>query len=86
MARPKRGTKGHLEAIKKWKETMLNKYGSQQALHEAMQIRGAKGGRQSNTGGFASDKRGADGLTGRERAAIAGAKGGSISRRGKKEQ
>jgi len=33
--------------------------------------------------GFASEKVGADGLTGKERAAIAGAKGGSISKRTK---
>lgn len=44
---------------------------------------GAKGGRKGKTGGFASDKKGADGLTGRERARMAGAKGGRISRRTK---
>lgn len=44
---------------------------------------GARGGRVSSTGGFASEKKGEDGLTGPERAKIAGAKGGSISRRGK---
>lgn len=44
---------------------------------------GAKGGRKSKTGGFASDKAGADGLTGRERARLAGSKGGRISRRTK---
>lgn len=44
---------------------------------------GAKGGRKGKTGGFASDKKGADGLSGRERARIAGAKGGRISRRPK---
>lgn len=44
---------------------------------------GRIGGRNGNTGGFASDKVGKDGLTGRERSAIAGAKGGSISRRGR---
>ena len=41
---------------------------------------GRLGGKASNTGGFASDVRGTDGLTGRERAKLAGAKGGSISR------
>ena len=45
---------------------------------------GSKGGKLGNTGGFASDKVGADGLTGQERASKAGAKGGVISRRGKK--
>ena len=43
---------------------------------------GKKGGESGNTGGFASDKVGADGLTGYQRAKIAGAKGGRISRRG----
>ena len=45
---------------------------------------GAEGGRLGTTGGFASDKVGSDGLTGRQRAAKAGACGGRISRRGKK--
>ena len=44
---------------------------------------GQKGGRVTGkASGFASDKVGADGLTGLERARIAGKKGGSISRRG----
>lgn len=44
---------------------------------------GRKGGRAGTTGGFASEKIGADGLTGFERAVIAGRKGGHLSRRGK---
>lgn len=44
---------------------------------------GAKGGKRGKTGGFASNKVGADGLTGRERARLAGAKGGEISKRTK---
>lgn len=49
---------------------------------------GRKGGSNSKNGGFASSKIGKDGLTGSERARIAGMKGGKISRRGKakKEQ
>jgi hypothetical protein len=43
---------------------------------------GAKGGKKSKTGGFASEKVDANGLTGRERAKLAGGKGGTISRRG----
>jgi len=43
---------------------------------------GAMGGRNSVTGGFASDKVGKDGLTGPERAKIAGQKGGKLSKRG----
>lgn len=43
---------------------------------------GGKGGRNGTTGGFASNKVGEDGLTGRQRAVLAGAIGGHISRRG----
>lgn len=46
---------------------------------------GKKGGQASKRGGFASDKVGKDGLTGRERARIAGYRGGRISRRTKKD-
>lgn len=42
---------------------------------------GALGGKRGRTGGFASGKIGPDGLTGRQRAAIAGSVGGTISRR-----
>ena len=42
---------------------------------------GRMGGKKSRTGGFASNKIGRDGLTGAERAKIAGAKGGHISKR-----
>lgn len=42
---------------------------------------GAKGGRNGNTGGFASTEIGADGLTGRERAKVAGVLGGRMSSR-----
>lgn len=37
---------------------------------------GGIGGKKSKNGGFSTDKVGADGLTGPERARIAGAKGG----------
>lgn len=42
---------------------------------------GRKGGKKSRTGGFASNKIGKDGLTGLERAKLAGQKGGLKSRR-----
>lgn len=42
---------------------------------------GAIGGRKGHTGGFASQKIGADGLTGKQRARIAGKRGGQISRK-----
>lgn len=45
---------------------------------------GRIGGKNGRTGGFASKLMGADGLTGRERAILAGYRGGVISRRGKK--
>lgn len=44
---------------------------------------GAMGGVISRTGGFGSYKVGSDGLTGVERARLAGSKGGSVSKRGK---
>lgn len=44
---------------------------------------GRIGGMNGHSGGFASESVGKDGLTGHERARIAGAKGGRISKRGK---
>lgn len=43
---------------------------------------GRKGGSNGHTGGFATETVGKDGLTGPQRAAIAGRKGGLKSRRG----
>lgn len=45
---------------------------------------GGEGGKKGKTGGFASDKIGPDGLTGRQRASEVGAVGGRKSRRGKR--
>lgn len=45
---------------------------------------GSIGGKRGTTGGFGSKYPGSDGLTGQERARIAGARGGTISRRNKK--
>lgn len=42
---------------------------------------GAMGGKLGKTGGFASPDVGADGLTGRQRARIAGVRGGRKSKR-----
>lgn len=47
---------------------------------------GKKGGASSNTGGFASDVIGKDGLTGRERASRAGRIGGLKSKRNRKKE
>ena len=44
---------------------------------------GRIGGANGHSGGFASETVGADGLTGHQRAVIAGAKGGRISKRGR---
>lgn len=80
MARPKAGTKEGEVASERWRQTMLKKHGAD-GVHKKMQEIGARGGRNSHNGGYASEKVGADGLTGRERARVAGAKGGRISRR-----
>jgi hypothetical protein len=70
------GTKiGGLQAA----ETNKQKYGT-----DFYAKIGAIGGKLGRTGGFANDSFvGADGLTGRERARIAGSKGGKISKRTK---
>lgn len=47
---------------------------------------GRQGGLVGTTGGFASTVKGRDGLTGQERARIAGRKGGLKSKRGKKNK
>ena len=83
MARPKKGTKKGNIAAAKWRATMEEKHGGPEGLHKRMQELGTSGGCASKSGGFASDKIGADGLTGRQRAHIAGRKGGLISKRGK---
>lgn len=72
MARPKKGAKGCEEANRKWRETMLKRYGGKEALHKQMQSIGRAGGLNGHTGGLYGDP---------ERARIIGAKGGSISKR-----
>lgn len=81
MARPKKGTPAGDLATERWRETMKERYGNPS---EYMKTVGAKGGRNSNNGGFASEKVGSDGLTGQQRAKLVGVVGGRISRRGKK--
>ena len=46
---------------------------------------GSRGGSRGTTGGFASDVIGDDGLTGRQRASVAGYKGGVKSKRRSKK-
>ena len=56
--------------------TIYAKYGK-----DYFRKQGAKGGRVGRTGGFASSHVGPDGLTGPERAMVAGSRGGQVSRR-----
>lgn len=61
--------------------TNKKKYGTDFYAHI-----GKIGGHNGRSGGFASQVRGDDGMTGRERAAIVGKLGGTISRKPKKGQ
>lgn len=64
----------------KAQETMKKKYGKD-GYHDFFRMIGSIGGQNGHSGGFASTVTGKDGLTGRERARIAGSKGGKISTR-----
>ena len=66
------------EGGRKTAQTIKEKWGS-----DFYREIGRKGGKNGHTGGFASDVVGRDGLTGKERARIAGKKGGTISKRKK---
>lgn len=65
---------------RKAQQTLLKKFGSKEAVHEYYQSIGRMGGKKSKGTGFALDQVGSDGLTGRQRARIAGRKGGQVSR------
>ena len=67
----------------KTEAAFIKKFGSYEAYIKWRQDCGRKGGKRGCTGGFASEKVGADGLTGHERAKICGVKGGRISKRRK---
>lgn len=67
---------GTIEGGRKAAELNKKKYGE-----DFYKNIGALGGKQGVTGGFASDKVGKDGLTGRERASKVGMLGGKKSRR-----
>lgn len=69
---------GTIEGGKKAAETNKERHGA--GFYAEI---GSIGGRNGHTGGFASENIGRDGLTGSERARLAGAKGGRKSRRGK---
>lgn len=68
---------GTVEGGRKAAATNKKKYGKQFYANI-----GRKGGKNGHTGGFNSEKVGKDGLTGPERAKLAGAKGGKLSKRG----
>ena len=71
MVQTKAGGKKTAQTIKeKWGEDFYREIGR-------------KGGKNGHTGGFASNVIGRDGLTGYQRARIAGKKGGTISKRKK---
>ena len=79
--RLKRGTPSGDRAAEKWHATMLDRLGSEEAIREHYREIGRKGGKAGHTGGFASFVVGSDGMTGWQRARIAGARGGKRSRR-----
>lgn len=75
MTRMKRTEPGHAEAVAKWWQTMIAKYGSEEKLHEQMIRQGRKGGANGHNGGFSGRP---------DMARKAGKKGGRVSRRGYK--
>ena len=70
---------GSLEGGRKAAITNKKKYGK--SFYSEI---GKKGGKLGTTGGFASNKVGADGLTGRQRASTAGTVGSRKGRRGRR--
>lgn len=72
---------GTKQGGKKTAQTNLARYGK-----DFYSKIGKKGGASGNTGGFASDVIGKDGLTGRERASRAGRIGGLKSKRNRKKE
>lgn len=64
------------KSARRTRDTIVRKYG--RGFYQKI---GQQGGEESVNGGFASRKRGKDGLKGRQRAKVAGAKGGRANRR-----
>ena len=64
--------------------TMTKRHGSYEAFCEDMRKKASKGGRKGRSGGYASEKVDANGMTGRDRARYWGVVGGRISKRTKK--
>ena len=67
---------GNIQGGLKAKKTNMERHGA--SFYKDI---GAKGGRASRTGGFASQVVGKDGMTGKERDMKVGSIGGKISRR-----
>lgn len=67
---------GTIEGARKTRAKVVAKFGE-----DFWKNIGSKGGKNGKTGGFASDVVGKDGLTGRQRARIAGQIGGTKSKR-----
>ena len=76
---------GTSQGYVKTRAKLVDKLGSEEAYMAWKRSSASKGGKNGNTGGYASDVVGKDGLTGLERAVIAGRKGGTISRRKSKK-
>lgn len=72
------------EGALKARISLIERYGSEEALRQHYSEIGGIGGARSKSGGFASTAIGDDGLTGPQRASRAGALGGAKSRRTKK--
>lgn len=73
--------KGTKAGGQRTKETNLRKHGSD--FYKRIGASGGRAGRgEDYKGGFACDEKGPDGLTGKQRARIAGKKGGQRSKRG----
>ena len=68
---------GTKEGARKAKETIKQRHGA-----DFFARIGEIGGHNGHTGGFASEVVGKDGLTGRQRAKVAGSIGGAKSKRG----
>lgn len=75
MVRQRRGEPGHEQAAEKCHQTLLAKYGSEEAVHQHFTEMGRKGGLKKGRKGFALDP---------EKARKAGANGGAKSMRGYK--
>lgn len=72
---------GTKEGGKKADHALSARLGGEEAAHAWRVETGRLGGQKSRGGGFASDVVGRDGLTGKQRAQVAGIKGGKTSRK-----